>query len=226
GSARPDRPAQGLPPPRPSGCSSAPEREAAAMAGGSGAGGGLAVELEGEVAVSCEALRLLRIEPSAASPGAGQERGAEPCSRNVLRKRRRWERVLAARRRKRTEERERNRARRAENPGMGRRGTASPTDTWLGVGEAPLGLGCPQLALSGAVLPWVCVSLLCCLLKETSRLASQIRRLYGANRRAEKPFWLYLTEFAEGSLIYRECLRMNDGFSNYLVRLSDHNPLK
>ncbi|XP_030367509.1 tRNA methyltransferase 10 homolog B isoform X1 [Strigops habroptila] len=53
--------------------------------------------------------------------------------------------------------------------------------------------------------------------KETSRLASQIRRLYGANRRAEKPFWLCLTEFVVGSLIYEECFRMNDGFSNYLI---------
>ncbi|XP_010175195.1 tRNA methyltransferase 10 homolog B, partial [Antrostomus carolinensis] len=52
---------------------------------------------------------------------------------------------------------------------------------------------------------------------ETSRLASQIRRLYGANRRAEKPFWLCLTEFVAGSLIYEECFRMNDGFSNYLM---------
>lgn len=56
--------------------------------------------------------------------------------------------------------------------------------------------------------------------KETSRLASQIRRLYGANRQAEKPFWLYLTEFVVGSLIYEECFRMNDGFSDYLVRVS------
>lgn len=59
--------------------------------------------------------------------------------------------------------------------------------------------------------------------KETSRLASQIRRLYGANRRAKKPFWLCLTEFAVGSLIYKECFRMNDGFSSYLVRVSNHS---
>ncbi|XP_009463197.1 PREDICTED: tRNA methyltransferase 10 homolog B [Nipponia nippon] len=52
---------------------------------------------------------------------------------------------------------------------------------------------------------------------ETSRLASQIRRLYGANRRPKKPFWLCLTEFVVGSLIYEECFRMNDGFSNYLM---------
>lgn len=71
---------------------------------------------------------------------------------------------------------------------------------------------------------WVTVLVICW--KETSRLASQIRRLYGANRRAKKPFWLCLTEFVVGSLIYEECFRMNDGFSNYLVRVSDHSAFK
>lgn len=71
---------------------------------------------------------------------------------------------------------------------------------------------------------WVTVFVICW--KETSRLASQIRRLYGANRRAKKPFWLCLTEFVVGSLIYEECFRMNDGFSNYLVRVSDHSAFK
>lgn len=73
-----------------------------------------------------------------------------------------------------------------------------------------------QLYLTVLVICW----------KETSRLASQIRRLYGANRRAEKPFWLCLTEFAVGSLIYKECFRMNDGFSSYLVRVSSHSTFK
>ncbi|OXB83679.1 UNVERIFIED_CONTAM: hypothetical protein H355_015327 [Colinus virginianus] len=53
--------------------------------------------------------------------------------------------------------------------------------------------------------------------KETSRLAAQIRRLYGANRQSERPFWLCLTEFVAGSPIHRECIRMNDGFSGYLM---------
>ncbi|XP_010113824.1 PREDICTED: tRNA methyltransferase 10 homolog B, partial [Chlamydotis macqueenii] len=60
---------------------------------------------------------------------------------------------------------------------------------------------------------------------ETSRLASQIRRLYGANRRAEKPFWLCLTDFVVGSLIYEECFRMNDGFSNYLMDTTEESYL-
>ncbi|XP_015705560.1 tRNA methyltransferase 10 homolog B isoform X1 [Coturnix japonica] len=68
--------------------------------------------------------------------------------------------------------------------------------------------------------PWLCIDLgLADYMtpKETSRLAAQIRRLYGANRQAEQPFWIYLTELVPGSPIHRECLRMNDGFSGYLM---------
>ncbi|XP_039552293.1 tRNA methyltransferase 10 homolog B [Passer montanus] len=53
--------------------------------------------------------------------------------------------------------------------------------------------------------------------KESGRLASQIRRLYGANRRAARPFWLCLTEFTAGTPIYEQCFRMNDGFGAYLM---------
>ncbi|XP_069736796.1 tRNA methyltransferase 10 homolog B [Phaenicophaeus curvirostris] len=159
----------------------------------------------------------MRIEPAAA--GAGREGGAEAGSvrdagggavregsvkRNALRKRRRWERVLAARRSRRAQERQRSRAR--------RRAGTQPTRSGTPAQE--------RLLVARAAGPRLCVDLgmaSCMTEKETSRLASQIRRLYGANRRAEKPFWLCLTEFAVGSLIYRECVRMNDGFSNYLM---------
>ncbi|KAK4815782.1 hypothetical protein QYF61_007200 [Mycteria americana] len=130
--------------------------------------------------------------------------------RNVLRKRRRWERVLAAKRRKRRQERERSRARRAEDPGAASRDGR----------RAPAALAKERLLEARASGPRLCVDLGVAdrmTQKETSRLASQIRRLYGANRRAEKPFWLCLTEFVVGSLIYEECFRMNDGFSNYLM---------
>ncbi|XP_042643878.1 tRNA methyltransferase 10 homolog B [Tyto alba] len=183
------------------------------MAGGGAAdGGGSSAESEGEATAACEALRLLRIEPSAfgPGPGAGRAGSAARCSRNALRKRRRWERVLAAKRRNRRQERERSRARRAEGPGpAGRAG-----------GRAPAALAKERLLRARESGPRLCVDLGvagCMTEKETSRLASQIRRLYGANRRAEKPFWLCLTEFVVGSLIYEECFRMNDGFSNYLM---------
>ncbi|KAM9589239.1 tRNA methyltransferase 10 homolog B [Morphnus guianensis] len=185
------------------------------MAGGGAAEGGC---LSAEAAVACEALRLLRIEPSAVGPGAEREGGAAQCSRNVLRKRRRWERVLAAKRWKRRQEREKSRARRAEGPGAASRDG----------GRASAALTKERLLEAKASGPRLCVDLGmadCMTQKETSRLASQIRRLYGANRRAEKPFWLCLTEFVVGSLIYEECFRMNDGFSNYLMDTTEESYL-
>ncbi|XP_071587912.1 tRNA methyltransferase 10 homolog B [Heliangelus exortis] len=168
---------------------------------------------EAEAAVACEAFRLLRIEPSALGPGAGREGSAARGSRNALRKRRRWERVVAARRGKRRQERERSRARRAEGAGAGSR-----------AGErAAAALARERLLEARVSGPRLCVDLGVAdrmSQKETSRLASQIRRLYGANRKAQKPFWLCLTEFVEGSLIYEECFRMNDGFSNYLMDMT------
>ncbi|XP_053910157.1 tRNA methyltransferase 10 homolog B [Cuculus canorus] len=152
-------------------------------------------EPDGEAALACEALRLMRIEPTV-------EGGVARASRNALRKRRRWERVLAARRNKRPQERQRSRARRAARPTRSR----TPVRERLLAARAAGPRLCVDLGVANTMTE-----------KETSRLASQIRRLYGANRRAEKPFWLCLTEFTEGSLIYQECVRMNDGFSNYLM---------
>ncbi|XP_061301351.1 tRNA methyltransferase 10 homolog B isoform X1 [Pezoporus flaviventris] len=180
------------------------------MSGGGLDDGCLSVEPEEEAVVACEALRLLRIEPSAVSPGAGRAGSAARCSRNVMRKRRRWERVLAAKKSKRPQERERSRAQQAGGAGAASRDC----------GKAPAALAKERLLQAKTSGPRLCVDLGvadCMTEKETSRLASQIRRLYGANRRAEKPFWLCLTEFVVGSLIYEECFRMNDGFSNYLM---------
>ncbi|XP_054664985.1 tRNA methyltransferase 10 homolog B isoform X2 [Grus americana] len=119
------------------------------MAGGGAGGGCPSVEAEGEAAVACEALRLLRIEPSAVGPGAGRAGGAARCSRNVLRKRRHWERVLAARRRKRRQERERSRARRAAGPGAASRDG----------GRVPAPLAKERLLGARASGPWLCVDL-------------------------------------------------------------------
>lgn len=159
-----------------------------------------------EVEAASEALALLRLE----SAGSGEA----PCSRNVLRKRRRWERVLAARRRRRPQERERSRARRPEGRGAARqRGRALAEERLLEARSAGPRL-CVDLGVADRMTP-----------KETSRLAAQIRRLYGANRRAERPFWLCLTELVPGSPIHRECLRMNDGFSGYLMETTQESYL-
>ncbi|XP_048147236.1 tRNA methyltransferase 10 homolog B isoform X1 [Corvus hawaiiensis] len=188
--------------------------EAAGPAAGMEAAAGEA-EAEAEAAVAAEALRLLRIEPSAAGgPSAGRADGAEePCSRNALRKRRRWQRVLAARRGKRRQERQRRRARRAPADGIG----PGPA---LGSGRVPAALATERLLEARAAGPRLCVDLGVggsMTEKESGRLASQIRRLYGANRRAARPFWLCLTGFAAGTPIYEQCFRMNDGFAGYLM---------
>ncbi|XP_039946973.1 tRNA methyltransferase 10 homolog B [Hirundo rustica] len=225
------------------------------MESGSAAGTEAAAS-EAEAAVVAEALRLLRIEPSA-DPGAGRADGAAgPCSvraagprsvlgacggtprraplsavpaslpqRNALRKRRRWQRVLAARRGKRQQERQRRRARRAAADGDGPRpalgsGPAGPVPPSLRRGRVPAALAAERLLEARAAGPRLCVDLGVggsMTEKESGRLASQIRRLYGANRRAARPFWLCLTEFAAGTPIYEQCFRMNDGFAGYLM---------
>lgn len=55
------------------------------------------------------------------------------------------------------------------------------------------------------------------LAQEISRLAGQLRRLYGSNKKAKRPFHLFLTDLREDSRLYRECVRMNDGFLSYTV---------
>uniref|UniRef100_F6V616 tRNA methyltransferase 10 homolog B n=1 Tax=Equus caballus TaxID=9796 RepID=F6V616_HORSE len=59
--------------------------------------------------------------------------------------------------------------------------------------------------------------------KELSRLAGQIRRLYGSNKKATRPFWICLTGFATDGPLYEECLRMNDGFSSYLLDITEED---
>ncbi|KAL9821639.1 tRNA methyltransferase 10 homolog B isoform 2-T2 [Geothlypis trichas] len=202
--------------------------EAGAAAGAEPAAGTEpAVLAEAEAAVAAEALRLLRIEPSAAGePSAGRAGdAAEPGSRNALRKRRRWQRVLAARRGKRRQERQRRRARRAAGDGHGPgaalgSGPEGPGPPSVRRGRVPAALATERLLQARAAGPRLCVDLGVgggMSEKESGRLASQIRRLYGANRRAARPFWLCLTGFAAGTAIYEQCLRMNDGFERYLM---------
>ncbi|XP_068785048.1 tRNA methyltransferase 10 homolog B isoform X4 [Struthio camelus] len=78
-------------------------------------GGCEAAERHGEADSACEALRLLQIDPG--GPAEPQAGGTAPCSRNVLRKQKHWEKVIMAKKRKRTQERERRKARQAEGRG-------------------------------------------------------------------------------------------------------------
>ncbi|XP_019372356.1 PREDICTED: tRNA methyltransferase 10 homolog B isoform X1 [Gavialis gangeticus] len=158
----------------------------------------------------CESLSLLQINTGWDSPKdlpVGCEMWS---SRNVLRKQRHWERTVTAKKNKRKQERERRKAKHGEDKGSAEQHSkrvlkAITRERLLEAKECGPRL-CVDLSMTRHMSR-----------KEVSRLAAQIRRLYGSNKKAEKPFWICLTGFVPGSLVYDECFRMNDGFSNYLM---------
>nr|XP_033772361.1 tRNA methyltransferase 10 homolog B isoform X2 [Geotrypetes seraphini] len=130
------------------------------------------------------------------------------CSRNVLRKQRNWEKIVAAKKSKRKQEKERRKIKHIEGTEQQhskRVLKAIRKERLLEAKHAGPRL-CIDLSVSDHMTK-----------KEISKLAAQIRRLYGANKRAAKPFWLCVTGLLAHSSIQEECLRMNDGFSNYLM---------
>ncbi|XP_032274148.1 tRNA methyltransferase 10 homolog B isoform X2 [Phoca vitulina] len=131
------------------------------------------------------------------------------CSKNVQRKQRHWEKIVAAKKSKRKQEKERRKANRVENSGIcpqhSKRFLRSLTKERLLEAKHSGPRVCIDLSMTHHMSK-----------KELSRLAGQIRRLYGSNKKASRPFWIYLTGFTTDSPLYEECLRMNDGFSSYL----------
>ncbi|KAG7461960.1 hypothetical protein MATL_G00196730 [Megalops atlanticus] len=144
-----------------------------------------------------------------------------PCSRNVLRKQRNWEKTLAAKKNKRKEEKLRRKLNRAEQPGPDGDGSQLSKRVVKAITKERL----TEARVAG---PKLCVDLSmtdCMSHKEISRLACQIRRLYGSNRKAARPFHLLLTDMRADSLLYRECVRMNDGFLSYVMDITEENCL-
>ncbi|XP_067409567.1 tRNA methyltransferase 10 homolog B isoform X2 [Emydura macquarii macquarii] len=158
----------------------------------------------------CESFQLLQIDMGCDNPKDLPVGSGKWCSRNVLRKQRHWEKIVAAKKKKRKQEKERRKAKHAEDKGAAHQHSkrvlkAITKERLLAAKEAAPQL-CVDLSMTSHMTK-----------KEISRLAAQIRRLYGSNKKAVKPFWICLTGFVTGSPIYEECLRMNDGFSNYLM---------
>ncbi|XP_073405853.1 tRNA methyltransferase 10 homolog B isoform X2 [Dendrobates tinctorius] len=141
------------------------------------------------------------------------------CSRNVMRKQRHWEKIVAAKKSKRRLEKERRKAKQSGDVSGG-------TDPQQHSKKFLKALTKERLLEAKDSGPKLCIDLSMTdhmSKKEISRLAAQIRRLYGSNKKAAKPFWLYLTGFVENSLLYHECVRMNDGFVHYLVESTEDN---
>ncbi|XP_042311824.1 tRNA methyltransferase 10 homolog B [Sceloporus undulatus] len=153
---------------------------------------------------------LLQIDVDCESSRDQVASNKDLCSRNVLRKQRHWEKIVSAKKSKRKLERERRKAKHAEEK-----------DSAPQFSKRELKVIAKEHLLNAKETgPWLCIDLSMTshmTKKEISRLATQIRRLYGSNKKSQRPFWLYLTGFVENSPISEACLRMNDGFANYLM---------
>uniref|UniRef100_A0A8C6HMV3 tRNA methyltransferase 10 homolog B n=1 Tax=Mus spicilegus TaxID=10103 RepID=A0A8C6HMV3_MUSSI len=175
-------------------------------------------EAGGEDGLS-ESFQLLQVDveyehPEETSPA----NSAVWSSKNVQRKQRHWERIVSSKKSKRKQERERRKAKRAEDPGNGTCPQHSKRFLKALTKEKLL-----EAKHSG---PRLCIDLSMTQhmsKKELSRLAGQIRRLYGSNKKASRPFWICLTGFSTTSPLYEECLRMNDGFSAYLLDVTEED---
>ncbi|XP_055461313.1 tRNA methyltransferase 10 homolog B isoform X2 [Psammomys obesus] len=165
-----------------------------------------------------EGFRLLQMEVEYEH----QEEEASPAhsevwsSKNVQRKQRHWERIISSKKSKRKQEKERRKAKHAEHPGTSpqhsKRFLKALTKERLLEAKHSGPRLCVDLSMTHHMSK-----------KELSRLAGQIRRLYGSNRKASRPFWICLTGFSTDSPLYEECLRMNDGFSAYLLDVTEED---
>ncbi|OCT97773.1 tRNA methyltransferase 10 homolog B isoform X1 [Xenopus laevis] len=172
-----------------------------------------------EEQLSMDFLSLLEIDSDNDSLNSLPQESGKWCSRNVLRKQRHWEKITAAKKCKRKQEKERRKAKNAQDLQKGATEQKHSKKFLKALTKEHL----LEAKDSG---PRLCIDLSMTqhmTKKEISRLAAQIRRLYGSNKKAEKPFWLYLTSFVVNGLLYDECVRMNDGFVNYLVDTTENS---
>ncbi|XP_077357700.1 tRNA methyltransferase 10 homolog B isoform X2 [Festucalex cinctus] len=166
-----------------------------------------------------EMIELLQIDVLEEEVLQGKpEREHDPFSKNVLRKQRHWERKLAARKSKRKEEKLRRKLNRHSedmaHPQLSKRIMKAVTKERLAEARFSGLKVCIDLSMSHRMSD-----------KETSRLAAQLRRLYGSNKRASKPFHLFLTSLGEDSRLLAECVRMNAGFLNYTMERTEQSCL-
>lgn len=57
--------------------------------------------------------------------------------------------------------------------------------------------------------------------KELTRFAQQLRRVYSSNRSSDSPLHLYLTSLSRDSELFQICCKQNDGFSNYVLDITE-----
>uniref|UniRef100_UPI0037E8D289 tRNA methyltransferase 10 homolog B n=1 Tax=Semicossyphus pulcher TaxID=241346 RepID=UPI0037E8D289 len=168
-----------------------------------------------------EGMDLLQIDVETDEVEERPGREDAGCSKNVLRKQRNWERQLAAKKSKRKEEKQRRKLNReqesganADHPQFTKRVMKAITKERLAEAQSTGLKLCVDLSMTDSMSD-----------KEVSRLAGQLRRLYGSNKKATRPFHLFLTDLREDSRLYRECIRMNEGFLNYMMDITEESCL-
>ncbi|XP_064415088.1 tRNA methyltransferase 10 homolog B [Latimeria chalumnae] len=161
-----------------------------------------------------EIFKCLQIEPERSKEPSPYHEG-NFCSKNALRKQKHWEKKIAAKKLKRKEEKQRRKRKQAgaDNQHSKHFLKAITNERLLKAREYG-----PRLCIDLNFTDHMSA-------KEVGRLAGQIRRLYGANRKALNPFHLYLTSVMTDSPIHQECVRRNDGFTNYIMDMSEENYL-
>ncbi|XP_029943833.1 tRNA methyltransferase 10 homolog B [Salarias fasciatus] len=165
-------------------------------------------------------MELLCIDVGNEAEEIKPEREDAHISKNVLRKQRHWEKQLAAKKSKRKEEKQRRKLNRQQESGVS-------TDPQL-TKRVLKAITRERLAEARSTGLRVCIDLSmtdCMSDKEVSRLACQLRRLYGSNKRATRPCHLLLSGLREDSRLHRECIRMNDGFLNYTMDIAEESCL-
>ena len=55
--------------------------------------------------------------------------------------------------------------------------------------------------------------------KEISKMASQLGRIHGANKKSSKPAKVYFSGFEKESRLYQECARKHIGFESYPIEM-------
>ncbi|XP_061769040.1 tRNA methyltransferase 10 homolog B isoform X2 [Nerophis ophidion] len=143
------------------------------------------------------------------------ERNQANCSKNVMRKQRHWQRQLAAKKSKRKEEKRRKKFNReSTSPQLSKRVMKAISRERLAEARCSGLKVCVDLSMTHSMSD-----------KEVSRLAAQLRRLYGSNKQALRPFHLFLTDLKEDSRLFSECVRMNAGFLHYAMEITQQSCL-
>ncbi|XP_061816552.2 tRNA methyltransferase 10 homolog B isoform X2 [Nerophis lumbriciformis] len=164
-----------------------------------------------------ELMELLRIDVQEKEEDLQDtpERNQAHCSKNVMRKQRHWQRQLAAKKSKRKEEKLRKKFNReSTSPQLSKRVMKAISRERLTEARCSGVKVCIDLSMTHSMSD-----------KEVSRLAAQLRRLYGSNKQALRPFHLFLTDLREDSRLFSECVRMNAGFLHYSMEITQQSCL-